>query len=474
MRFKGTIFLTLLLILLGFYLYGVEIPNAKKKQEILFKEGKLYNFQLHEISRITIRSPKGEVEFEYFPGHPSTPWRIFHPVETIANQNAAEEIATRIVGLKASRLVEAKPKELKEFGLDPAPYRILVTINQTDTEVIEIGDENLTGTDVYLRKGEGTSLYLVPSSIKTLLNKDLNEWRQREIFPFAPEDIFKIKISSPRGDLNLNKEEDHWVFESQPSEKEGGLPLKVRGNQGEIANLLGSLVNFRGDRFIDFKKNQWKSTFGPPLLKVFLQQHKVEREATFYKDQSNPDILYVVMSDFDPIFQISESDLESVDQPFNHYRDKRLLALDFPEQIASIVIKKPTESYTLTKKDGQWWIIQGNEKPREAKALNRISRLQTDLYHLQLDTFKDGMDSPSIETGLKNPQLSIFLKDQNGLTLGELDFGRIKEEMIFGKSTGQPHPFLLNKAFLKIIPHAERLLIEDQKPEEPGQFQATE
>lgn len=460
MRFKGTIFLTLLLILLGVYLYLIELPSEKKKTDVLLQEGKLYNFELHEISRLTVRNPQGEMEIEYFPGHPASPWRIFHPIETIADQNAANELAMRLMNLKFSRLVEALPTELKDFGLDPAPYRVLITLNQTNTEILEIGGENLTGSDVYVRKGEGTSLYLVPAGIKELLNKDLTAWRQREIFPFASEDILEIQLTSPRGHLKLSKEKEDWRMESQSAEKEGGNTLTVRGNRGEIANLLGSIVNFRGSDFIDFKKNQWKENFGPPLMKLTLKVSKVEREAIFYKDGINPDLVYVLTNDFDPIFQITDADLRSIDQSFEIYRDRHLVALDFPEQIQTLKIKRPEGSFSLTKKEDRWWFTkdgvsntpENGGSPREVKS-ERISQVLTNLYHLRLETFQDELKADTPETGLKNPQMTLHLQDKNGDSLGKMDFGRIEKDSIYGKSTGQPHPFLLKKSFLEQIPH---------------------
>ncbi len=457
MRFKGTIFLTFLLILLGFYLYLVELPREQKEREIRFKEGKLYNFQLHEISRVTLNSPKGEVEFEYFPEHPKTPWRIFHPVETIANQSAANELGTRLMNLSFNRIVEAKPKELKDFGLDPPQYRVLITLNQTNTEILEIGDENLTGTDVYVRLGEGTSLYLVPAGIKQLLDKDLTAWRQTEIFPFASEDILEMTLSSDRGHLKFIRQAENWIMESRPSEKEGGLPLKVRGDRGEIANLLGSIVNFRGDNFIDFKKNQWKKNFGPPLLKLILKVSKLEKEGIFYKDGANPELVYVVTNDFDPIFQITDSDLSIMDQAFENYRDRHLVPLEYPNQIETVQIDKKQGAYVLSKKEGEWR-LEKDGTSQKVTTENEVSRLLTNLYHMQLDVFQDELNPDALETGLNPPQLSIHLRDKNGETLGRIDLGRQKNASVFGKSTAQPYPFLIPSSTLEQIPDAERFL----------------
>lgn len=472
MRFKGTIFLTFFLILLGFYLYMVELPSDQKKREARFKEGKLYAFEMHEISRLTLTSPQGEIELEYFPGHPKAPWRIFHPVETIANQSAASELGRRLMNLTFKRIVEAKPTELKDFGLDPAQYRVIITLNQTDTEILEIGDANLTGTDVYVRLGEGTSLYLVPASIKQLLNKDLMAWRQREVFPFASEDILEMTISSARGDLKFIKQEEGWMMESQPSEKEGGRPLKVRGNRGEISNLLGSIVNFRGNNFIDFKKSQWEKNFGDPLIKLTLKVSKIETEGIFYKDGANADIVYVVTSDFDPIFQITDSDLRSMDQAFENYRDRHLVSLAYPDQIETVKIERTQDPYTLRKEDGQWW-LESHETRKKVTDNNAVSRLLTDLYHMQLEIFEDDLSPDSSIMGLEHPKLSIHLSDKNGQSLGQIDFGKSLDQFIFGKSTGQPYPFRLHFKQLKQIPDAQVFVAglktpsEQQEPELP-------
>ncbi len=453
MRFKGTIFLTFFLILLGFYLYWVELPNEEKKQETFLNKGKLFHFQLNEISRITIRSPKGEVELEYFPGHPSSPWRIFHPVETIADQIRADELANLIIGLKASRLVEAKPKELHEFGLDPAPYRVLVTINQTDTEIIELGSENLTGSDVYLRKGMGTSLYLVPAGIKELLNKGLEDWRQKEIFPFSPEAILSIKMFSPTEQMVFKKSTEGWSIERRATEEKEGDSLKVRGDTGEIANLLGGLLNFRGERFIDLKKREWQNIFGPPLLTVALQVQKVEREATFYKDGINPEIVYAVTpNNLDPIFQISASDFQAIKPSFETYRNKQLFSLEFPGQIEKFVIDFPEKNYTLYLDNEKWMVQAAGQAPKEVINVNRVSHFQTDMYHLTLDTFKDDIDPDSSHGGLNPPQHHISLLGKNDIVLGKLHFGRRNGDQIIAKSSSQPYPFLLHQNKLNLIP----------------------
>ncbi len=461
MRFKGTIFLTVLLIFLGFYLYYVEFPAEQKKQEEALKKAKLFSFGINEISRLNIKNAKGAVELEYFPDHKTAPWRIFLPVETIANKYAADDLALLLESLKASRLVEEQPSQLEQFGLDPPIYRVLITINQFDTLIVEVGDENLTGSDVYVKKGMGTSLYLVPAGIKKILDKDLKAWRRKEIFPSEPEEVQRIRISSSRGVLDLSKKTEGWSFMSNPSKKEGGKRLGTRGSLNEVANLLGSILNLRGEDFIDFGKESWKTQFGAPTMKITLRVNEVEREGFFYKDQAYPDEVFVVTSPFDPIYAISDSVFKSIDQPFNIYRDKHLIPLDFPDQIEAFTIERPTESFSLKKKEGKW-MLQGKNL-QEVKETRTISRFLTDIYNLRLEKFRDDLSEGSPKTGLRNPEITIHLQGKDEKTLGRIDFGQIIEERVIGKSSGQTHLFSLKKEIAEQIPHKKDFLGSTQQ-----------
>lgn len=456
MRFKSTVFLTIILIILGFYLYFVEFPEDEKKREIVLKEGKLYSFMPNDITRVVIRRPEGEIDLEHFPGHPETPWKIFQPVVTVANPQIGEDLAARLAGMKASRLVEAKPRELVDFGLDPPAYTVIVTLQRNDTEIVEVGDENLTGSDVYVRKGEGTSLYLVPAGIKELLSKDLMAWRQKEVFPYSSFDIGMMRLVSPRGILDLSKDENGWSMRTERIENGETISNDLRGDGSEIANLLGSIVNLQGQAFIDRGKEAKIRRFAPPLLKIRIQVGKVEREGVFYQDDEDPNMIDVVTLPTDPIFQIPAVDLKVLDQAFETYRDRRVVSLTFPEEIESLEIVRPNEHFHLSKQDGQW-VINGKETlPIEASGA--VSRLLTDLFNLRVASFLDGVDSASPETGLDRPALRLHLKGKNSLPLGEISLGSVKDATVYSKSTGQPFLFALNKDILDRIPLKTDLL----------------
>lgn len=451
MRFKGTIFLTILLIFLGVYLYFVELPGDAKKKAAAIKKARLFSFEMSEITRVRIKSAKNELELEYFPDHPKNPWRIFDPVETVANERAGDEIASFLTDLKASRLVEEKPTNLKDFGLDPPFYTVIITLQKNDTEIVEVGGPNLTGSDVYVRIGEGTSLYLVRAGIKDILNKDLMGWRRQEIFPHQPQDISRIQLLSVNGLLSLHRDNQDWSMRIDRAMAEG--PQIFRADRNEVANLLGSIVSLRGENFIDHGKDALRASFAPPAMRITLQVSKVQREAAFYADKEKPDIVNIVTSPMEPIFQVSNKQLKTVQQAFEHYRDKALLSLSFPGEIERLEIRRPDESYTLEKKEGRWWIkVPGEEAAKEIENAVPISNFLSHLFNMRTEQFLDEVEPEAPETGFSTPQVTLQLEGRSGKDLGEIVFGKIKGDQVYVKSTLQPKPLSLKKEVLEKIP----------------------
>ncbi len=469
MRFKATILLSGILILLGAYLYFIEFPGEKKAAEEQLRSGKLFSFGSEEITRVVIRGPRGEIDLEQFPEHPTSPWRIFNPVETVANQQLGQQLADLLTGIKTSRLVEAKPKDLIDFGLDPPQFTVIITLQRHNTEIIEVGAENLTGSDVYVRKGEGTSLYLVPAGIRTLLSKNLFEWRQRDVFPYSSFDINRMRLESEKGQLTLEQDEEGWsmrVLRPGQRQKEA---IEFRGNGGEIANLLGSLVNLRGITFVDKGKEEKKQRLGSAIFKISIKVGKVEREALFYQDDEMPELIDVVTRfEFDPIFQMSKKELEAIEQPFNTYRDRRLVHLTFPEEIEDLEIRRSDEVFVLKKKEGQWWMEGKDDAPLQEVGM--VSRLLTDLYNFNVQSFEDALDMDSTLSGLQNPRLTIIMKGKNQNALGEIRFGKIEGDRVYARSSAQAFPVSLDASVLERIPRGIDFSAKQSNPTElPGQ-----
>lgn len=451
MRFKATIVLTFVLILLGAYLIYFEIPGAEKKRASEIAAKKLFAFSQSEITAITIQKPDGFIELEHFPDHPLNPWRLNRPVSMVANERNAGALASQLEQLQSTRLVEVKPAELKEFGLAPPAYTVIITLNQADTEILEIGTENLTGTDVYVRKGEGTSLYLVPAGIKKAVDKDLNEWRRRELFPFVAGDVKRIRLASKQGIVEIDREGEGWSIKK---------PLAAPGDPSEISNVLGSLVNLRGEDFIDDLKEEKVKELGAPILEVRLLVDQVEREASFYQAPGDPEAVYAVTTADAPIYKISHQSFQLVDQPPAAFRDRKVVSLIDPQQVESIEISRSGRNLILVKKEEGWFLKDSKETKVD---LAKIARFLSDLHGLRVEAFLDGRGPAKIAT----PRAAVRLKGKEGKLIDEVIFGEAEGDRLHARSSHQPGPFLLKKEALDRIPEEKNLTSSDD-PREPA------
>ena len=468
-RFKGTIVLTILLVLLGLYLFYIEIPGAKKKEEAESKAKRLFSFSESAVTGLTIQSPEGVIELEHS-ADPDQPWKISRPVATAANDAAASGLASQLERLESTRVVEESPADLKAYGLDPPAYSIIIHLNQTDVEPLQIGGENPAGTEVYVRKGEAGPVYLTAGSVKQFLKKDLKEWRRRELFRFETADVKRIRIEGPRRELELVREGEGWLIKKPLlGAAEGAGPL--RGDPSAISNLLGSALNLRGDDFIDAQKEEKKKELGPPVLKLNLEVGAVEREASFYKlkqdgtlDVRNPDAVYAVTTPSAPIYKISAQSFQSIDQPVNALRDKKALSLNDVESVEEIVIKRPERTVVLRKKEGAWTI--GSPSPQKMDDPGKVSLLLFDLRDLQVEEFPD--PSKAARTGLGNPSVSIQLKGKEGTLLEEIAFGRAEGDRVYARTLRQSTPFFLKKEDADRVTNENDFIASTPAPSNPA------
>ncbi|TAK00571.1 MAG: DUF4340 domain-containing protein [Candidatus Manganitrophaceae bacterium] len=467
MRFKATIFLSLVLVLLGGYLFYVELPGEKKKQEAEVMQKRLYSFSPSAITNLTIQSANGaSIDFLHEPADPDNPWRITHPVEALANDAAASALASQLERLESTRLVEEKSEDLKEFGLDPPAYMVIITLHRTDTEILEVGSENLTGNEVYVRKGAGTPVYLVPVSIKKSLNKDLAGWRRQELFHFASTDVKRVRIDSPRQQIEIAREGDDWRIKK---------PIQAKGDPTEISNLLGSLSGLRGEDFIDVNKEDWKKGFGSPILKLNLLVGGLEREALFYKAPLNPESVYAVTTPLAPIYKLSGEAFKILEEPASVYRDRRLVDLTDPSQVEQIAIRRGREPMLLEKKEGEWWIKKGAVPKKVDGSL--VNALLFELNELRVDRFPEPpLPAPAkvgLSDGLENgtatgPAWSIQLKGKEGKSLSEISFGRAEGSQVYAQSTHQSGPVLLKQEEVDRVQRAREEIKPAETPAPPA------
>jgi len=269
-----------------------------------------------------------------------------------------------------------------------------------------------------------------------------------------------MRLISPQGILELMKDEEGWAMHVETIQSGKTRILSLRGDASEVANLLGSIVNLQGNTFIDHGKEEKEKKFAPPLLKITVKVGAVKRTGTFYKDDEVPGMTNVVTMPLDPIFQLHENDLAAIIQPFETYRDRRVVALTFPEEIERLEISRPNTNFILNKKDGDWFVV--GKQTKIIEETRYISRLLNYLYNLQTTSFLDDLDKNGLDAAFDFPLLVLNLKAKDERPLAKITLGKIEGDQIVAMSSWQPTPFTLKGEVLERIPDEKDLLLNPQ------------
>ncbi len=446
MRFKATLVLGVILLLLGLYLFLVEIPKGESDA----KKGarRLFTFQSPAIRGLTLYQPNGLISFEHDPDHPEAAWRIVQPFETVADDAAVSSLGFLLENIEYSRIVETTPSDLSPFGLVSPGYKLIIAFNPTDTKILEIGDDSVTGSEVYVRTGPGGPIYLVPATIKQAVKKELKEWRRRELFRFSPSNVKKIAMKSPLHVIEMGKEKEVWFIKN---------PISAMGDDAEIGSFLSKLTGLKGDDFIDQGKEEKKKGFGPPVLELNLTVGEMDRPATFYHQPPEPDILYAITTPDAPIYKISRESSAFLNQPVFAFRDKKVVSFSDVQEVAHILIHRTGAELRLEKKDETWF-----KKNEKVTSPDKVLNLLWDLHDMRVEAFLDDPIAALSQTG--PPSVSVTLKGKGGNPLGEIIFGRVDGERVVAKSSRQPAPFFLKKESLDRILSEKDLTTSSSTP----------
>ncbi len=436
MRFKATALLAVVVLVLAGYLYWVELPGTHKADQ----KKRLFSFSSDAVTRLAIHAADGSViEMAHHVSSPDEPWQITHPIETVANAGAASSFASELATIEITRVVEEKPADLSVYGLTSPAYKVIITVGEADTHLLEIGDENLTKGDVYARGGEGSPVYLVPASVKQVVGRGLKDWRRQEVLNFSFVAVDRIQRESEGVTLELVKEGEAWAIKR---------PIQFAADPSEVDRFLGRLSSLKGDDFIDDNKEEKKKEMGPPLLTLSLGVGAVPQEVSFYPLKGEPEAVYAVTTPKAPIFKLSRKGFEFLTQAASSFKDRRVLLLKETSPIEEIRIERPSEKIHLIKKDKIWRLGSNKVISKE-----RIERLLSDLQNMRVATFLEGKPGRKIDT----PAVTLYLIAKGGKLIGEMAFGEIEGEKVHSQSSYHPSAFYLRKEDLDLIPHEKDL-----------------
>ena len=389
MKFKTTLMLMIIfLVLLAFVIFF----ESKGRKEAESKD-KLVNLSADDVQKIVF---KKENETLSFKKDKEGNWLITQPLEAKADKYEVNRLAEDFSQLRIERVVEeeVQAKDLTKYEIPKVEISLFYKEKEHPVK-IQIGMENPLDKTFFAKKADDPRLVLIASSFKSLLEKKLIDFRQKDIFRFETDEVKSIKLRAKNIEWQAQKKEEEWFLKK---------PVESLAESSKISDILYSLSNLRAKEFISEEKKEGdlkKYGLEKPEYKITLSMPASNQKVTFLLHKKD-DTLYATTSLSSKIISTDSSLLKDLEKKSEELREKKVASF-YTWEVNKLYLKKGKIEWSLTKDKEDNWYFQLPTK--EAAAKEKIETFIRKIEGLEASEFIDppfkladyGLDHPQAE-----------------------------------------------------------------------------
>ena len=338
-------------------------------------------------------------------------WRVFDPKtrrDAPADPKAVESLLQSLEKVESDAPV-SNPEKLAVYGLEKPSAQI-----EIDRKMLSFGaSPRFDPRGVYARSDD--EIALLPLQLRQTARKSFGEWRDSSILRFDAQ-TNDFSLQTARGRLGFQKNGEEWRLN----------PLGVRADADVVNDFLTRLGAAQISRWFDENgANPTKFRLDKPRAVIEIGEAKLEigarqKEGGFAARNSASPAIWLLP---DAVWAL-------IDQPKNHWRDKRVAVFD-AESVARLEIFDGRTSRTLLR-EGDDWRLKGGKN--EAKVRNAALDLIDFARGLRATDFAQDATKNS-QPDITPPVFALKASDADGAVAFELRFER-REKNLFVQSQG--------------------------------------
>ena len=225
----STIILLVALAGLGGYIYFVE---SKREPTDAAAKAKAFELTAENIDELQIRNATGGTSRVRREGGV---WKLVEPVKADADNGVVGSVTSNLASLEVQRVVEESPKDLAQYGLNPARIEVGFRLrDQKDFQRLLVGEKTPTGGDLYAKRANENRVILVASFLDSILNKTALELRDKTILKVDRDKAQGLDVVHGATTIQFVKNGLDWRIVK---------PFTARAEYGPTEGLLTKLTS---------------------------------------------------------------------------------------------------------------------------------------------------------------------------------------------------------------------------------------
>lgn len=451
MKFKTTLILFVVFAaLLAFVLLFEEFKGGGEKDD----EGKLVALSSDDVQKITLQRETDSITFEKVEEDDMQEWIITEPLEAKADKYEVDRLADNFSDLRVERVVEEEPEDLEKYEIPKKEINLWFKDREKPVRIL-LGAENPLDNTLFAKREDEARVVLIPSHLKSTVEKSLFDFRLKDIFRFETDDVKNMKLRAKESQWEAEKMEDEWFFKR---------PVEALAKESKITGILNSLSGLKAKEFVSEEKNKDEVTqFGldRPDYEVALAMPVENQEVTFSLHKKD-EKLFATTSLSSKIIEVEDSLLSELEEAVADLREKEV-ANFYSWEVDRLQLKRGELDWMLVKDEDDNWNF---ESPIQEEADK--SKIQTFIRKIESLEAEEFIDPPLDlkDFGLDEPQgeVKVWVKEDEEkvkeitILLGTED----KEaQKVVVKNARFDYLFRLDSSFLEEFPRE----LKDWKPE---------
>ncbi len=428
MKFKNTLLLLLVFVVLGAYYWIVEVKQHDKKEEIKKESEKVVDIPTDSVDVIQLKNQYGAFEIKKIQGD----WRITEPLYTDADGSTINSMLSSLKGAKKDKVFSTKPDELNQYGLGKQAVSVELQTKGGAKDSVRFGDNTPVGSFVFSNKTDST-VFTVNQSVKTTLDKKLFDIRLKKLLSFQRADVKNIIVQNSHGKFEFLKTgTNDWTLQG----------VDRPADQNKLSGILSKLENNKAKAFVDEDGTQLKKYgLAKPAFEVDLLLGPDKGQKKLLVSRKIDGKYYAKDDSRKPIFEIDSTLVKDINKKGDDFRSTDFAKFE-RNKVNRIKLEYGDTLFTLLKDTTNNWMV--DDTSHQAVQQSKINTFFSNLdYNTTIKEFvKDGKYNPAVY-GLKKPSLKVSLFNDAEL-LFDASFGKKKGDEIYAVNNSYESVYLVD------------------------------
>ena len=252
------------------FLTSQAVKKAIEKKPDEFRDRKLTDLILAQITRAILKTPAGEMELQKSGDH----WDVVKPLHARADDQKVNDLIAQVTTARIQQFVADDHGDLHQYGLaEPRGSLTLFAENDKQGQTLQIGGiPEKEKEQVYVRFSPRAFVYTLPKKVEEILNNKPNDLRDRHLVRVDTKVLDRVTIDAPgKGKTVLARKDENWTIVSKNN---------APANSSEVRRLINTLQNEQVTKFVeDVASNLPKYGLDKPQLTITFSSFASENTA---------------------------------------------------------------------------------------------------------------------------------------------------------------------------------------------------